>query len=114
MKKKFSNKKIFIAGHRGMVGTSLTKFFKKNNFGKIITINRKDLNLENYKEVEKFVRNKKPDIIINCAGKVGGIMANLNYPTEFLYENIVIQLNLIKSAYKNKIKDFINLGSSCI
>ena len=114
MKKKFSNKKIFIAGHRGMVGTSLTKFFKKNNFGKIITINRKDLNLENYKEVEKFVRNKKPDIIINCAGKVGGIMANSNYPTEFLYENIVIQLNLIKSAYKNKIKDFINLGSSCI
>ena len=114
MKKKFSNKKIFIAGHRGMVGTSLTKFFKKNNFGKIITINRKNLNLENYKEVEKFVRNKKPDIIINCAGKVGGIMANSNYPTEFLYENIVIQLNLIKSAYKNNIKDFINLGSSCI
>ena len=114
MKKKFSNKKIFIAGHRGMVGTSLTKIFKKKKFGRIITINRKELNLENYKEVEKFVRNKKPDIIINCAGKVGGIMANSNYPTEFLYENIVIQLNLIKSAYKNKIKDFINLGSSCI
>ena len=114
MKKNFSKKKIFIAGHRGMVGTSLTKIFKEKKFGRIITINRKELNLENYKEVEKFIKKTKPDIIVNCAGKVGGIMANSTYPTEFLYENIHIQLNLIKSAYKNKIKHFINLGSSCI
>ena len=62
----------------------------------------------------EFIRRKKPDIIINCAGRVGGIMANSTYPIEFLYENILIQLNLIKSAYKNNIKHFINLGSSCI
>ena len=97
-----------------MVGTSLTKFFKRKKFGKLITINRSRLNLENYNQVEKFIRRKKPDIIINCAGRVGGIMANSTYPIEFLYENILIQLNLIKSAYKNNIKHFINLGSSCI
>ena len=114
MKKNFSNKKIFIAGHRGMVGTSLKKYFKKKKFGKIITISRADLDLENYKKVEKFIKQKKPDIIINCAGRVGGILANSKYPIEFLYENISIQLNLIKSAYKNNIKHFINLGSSCI
>ncbi len=114
MIEKKSNKKIFIAGHRGMVGTSLTKFFKRKKFGKLITINRSRLNLENYNQVEKFIRRKKPDIIINCAGRVGGIMANSTYPIEFLYENILIQLNLIKSAYKNNIKHFINLGSSCI
>ena len=114
MKKNFSNKKIFIAGHRGMVGTSLKKYFKKKKFGKIITISRADLNLENYEKVEKFIKKKKPDIIINCAGRVGGILANSKYPIEFLYENISTQLNLIKSAYKNNIKHFINLGSSCI
>jgi len=114
MKKNFSNKKIFIAGHRGMVGTSLKTYFKKKKFGKIITISRADLNLENYEKVEKFIKQKKPDIIINCAGRVGGILANSKYPIEFLYENISTQLNLIKSAYKNNIKHFINLGSSCI
>ncbi len=114
MKKTFKKVKIFIAGHRGMVGTSITNFLKKKKFGKIITINRSKLNLENYKQVENFIRKKKPEIIINCAGRVGGILANSKYPIEFMYENISIQLNLIKCAYDNKIKHLINLGSSCI
>ena len=106
--------KIFIAGHKGMVGASLYNYFTKNNITKIITATRKQLDLQNRGNVDKFIRKNKPDVIINCAGKVGGILANSTYPTEFLYENIYIQTNLIKSAYKNKVKHFINLGSSCI
>tara|TARA_B100000579_G_scaffold425516_1_gene431351 strand:+ start:1256 stop:2227 length:972 start_codon:yes stop_codon:yes gene_type:complete len=106
--------KIFIAGHRGMVGNSLLNFFKTKKFGKLIYTTRSKLNLENYAKVENFIKKNKPDVIINCAGKVGGILANNVYPTEFLNENILIQTNLIKSAYKYKVPHFINLGSSCI
>ena len=108
------NIKIFIAGHRGMVGSSLLNYFKKKKFGKLLYANRSQLNLENYNKVYNFIKNKKPKVIINCAGKVGGILANNTYPTEFLNENILIQTNLITSAYKNKVPHFINLGSSCI
>jgi len=75
---------------------------------------RSALNLENSVKVDNFIKKHKPDVIVNCAGKVGGILANSIYPTEFLNENILIQTNLIKSAYKNNISHFINLGSSCI
>jgi GDP-L-fucose synthase len=108
------NYKIFIAGHNGMVGKSLVNFFKSKNFDNLILVSRKQLNLENFKKVNLFLRKKKPDVIINCAGRVGGIMANYNFPTEFLNENILIQTNLIKCAHENNIKHFINLGSSCI
>ena len=106
--------KVFIAGHNGMVGRSLANYLKKKEFGKIITASRKRLNLENYDKVNRFIKQKRPDIIINCAGRVGGILANSTFPTEFLNENIDIQSNLIKSSFKNKIDHFINLGSSCI
>ena len=108
------NLKIFIAGHNGMVGKSLVNFFRKKKIGKLILASRKELNLENFIKVEKFVKIQKPNVIINCAGKVGGILANSSYPTEFLNENILIQTNLIKSAFSNKLEHFINLGSSCI
>ena len=114
MKNQLSNYKIFIAGHRGMVGIAVINFLIKNNVKKIITATRKQLNLQIGSQVEKFIKKNKPDIIINCAGKVGGILANSTYPTEFLYENIYIQTNLIKFAYENKVKHLINLGSSCI
>jgi len=106
--------KIFITGHKGMVGSSLFNFFKKKKFGKLIFATRSALNLENSLKVDNFIKKHKPDVIVNCAGKVGGILANSVYPTEFLNENILIQTNLIKSAYKNNISHFINLGSSCI
>ena len=108
------NIKIYIAGHNGMVGRSIHKYLKKNKIGSIITANKKELNLENFKKVDKFIKKNKPNVIVNCAGKVGGILANNNFPTEFLNENIEIQTNLIKSSYLNNIKHFINLGSSCI
>ena len=111
MKKKL---KIYIAGHRGMVGRSVVSFFKKKKFGNLILATRSQLNLENYNKVNNFIKRKKPDVIINCAGRVGGILANSTFPTEFLNENIAIQTNLIKSSFKNHIEHFINLGSSCI
>ena len=114
MKIKLKNLKVFLAGHNGMVGLSLYSFFRSQNFKNIVTINRKKLNLCDHIKVDEFIRKIKPDIIINCAGKVGGIWANSNYPVEFLDENISIQMNLIKSAYKHKVKHLINLGSSCI
>ena len=106
--------KIFITGHKGMVGSSLLRFFKKKKFGKLLYATRLALNLENPIKVNNYIKKHKPDVIVNCAGKVGGILANSTYPTEFLNENILIQTNLIKSAYKNNISHFINLGSSCI
>jgi len=106
--------KIYIAGHNGMVGRSIHNYLKRNNIGKIIVTSKKKLNLENFSKVDKFLQKNNPDVIINCAGKVGGILANNNYPIEFLNENIAIQTNLIKSSYLNNIEHFINLGSSCI
>ena len=114
MQNQLKKYKIFIAGHNGMVGTSLKNYLIRNNVKKIITATRKKLNLEVANQVDNFIKKNKPDIIINCAGKVGGILANSTYPVDFLYENIYIQANLIKSAYNNNVKHFINLGSSCI
>ena len=107
-------KKIFIAGHRGMVGSALLRYLKKQGAKKLILVTRKKLDLLNHDKVYKFIKHKKPDVIINCAGRVGGILANSKYPVEFLNINIMIQLNLINAAYQNKIQNFINLGSSCI
>ncbi len=106
--------KIYIAGHNGMVGRSIHKYLIHNIICNIITANRKNLNLENINKVDKFIKENKPDVIVNCAGKVGGILANNNFPIEFLNENIAIQTNLIKSSFLNNVEHFINLGSSCI
>ena len=108
------NFKIYVAGHNGMVGRSVVRYLKKEGVKNIIFANRKKLNLLNTRDLEKFIKFKRPHIVINCAGKVGGILANASYPVEFMNENILIQLNLINISYKYKIKHFVNLGSSCI
>ena len=108
------NFKIFVAGHNGMVGRSVVRYLKNEGVRNIIFADRKKLNLLNTRDLEKFIKFKKPQIVINCAGKVGGILANASYPVEFINENILIQLNLINLSYKYKIKHFVNLGSSCI
>jgi GDP-L-fucose synthase len=105
---------IYIGGHNGMVGRSIHKYLLKKKTGNIITVDRKKLNLENLSKVNKFIKKIKPDVVINCAGKVGGILSINSYPTEFLNENILIQSNLIRSSFLNGINHFINLGSSCI
>ena len=114
MKIALKKKKIFIAGHNGMVGSSILRYFKKLGLKNIIVRSRKKLDLTNWNKVNKFLKKTKPDIVINCAGKVGGILANYNYPKEFLFENIYIQLNLLDTCFRNNIKTYINLGSSCI
>ena len=97
-----------------MVGSSILRYFKKLGLKNIIVRSRKKIDLTNWNKVNQFLKKTKPDIVINCAGKVGGILANSTYLKEFLLENIYIQLNLIDTCFKNKIKTFINLGSSCI
>ncbi len=106
-------KKIWIAGHKGMVGSSLVRAFEKTNY-KILTVNKKNLDLKNQTKVEKWVNKNKPDVIVIAAAKVGGIKYNSTYPANFIYDNLTISTNIIHSAYKNKIKKIINLGSACI
>jgi GDP-L-fucose synthase len=114
MKIALKKKKIFIAGHNGMVGSSILRYFKKLGLKNIIVQSRKKLDLTNWNKVNKFLIKTKPDIVINCAGRVGGILANFTYPKEFLFENIYIQLNLLDACCKNNVRTYINLGSSCI
>jgi len=97
-----------------MVGSALVRSFKKNTKYKIITTTRKDLDLLSQQKTFNFVKKHKPDLIIDAAARVGGIMANNTFRTEFLYQNLQIQNNLIYSALENDVKNFIFLGSSCI
>jgi len=106
--------KIFIAGHRGMVGSSCWRLLKKNGYKNLIGRNSSDLNLTNQKDVETFFLQEKPDAVINAAAKVGGIFANTQYPYQFLMDNMQIQNNLINSSLNNNVSKFIFLGSSCI
>jgi GDP-L-fucose synthase len=108
------NSKIFITGHKGLVGSSILKLLKNKGYKNLITIDKKKINLLDTKKVSNFIKVKKIDVIINCAARVGGILANSTYPVEFLYENIQMQNNLLFASKKFKIKRFIFLGSSCI
>ncbi len=109
-----SNSKIFIAGHKGMVGSSTMKLLLKYGFNNLLGLSSTDLDLRNQDHVYKFLKKEKPDAIINAAAMVGGILANNNNPYEFLMNNLLIQNNLIKFSYDLNIKKFIFLGSSCI
>ena len=105
--------KVFLAGHNGMVGSAILNKLKEKNFT-VITVDRKKLDLTHQNNVYKYLKKNKPNKIIIAAAKVGGIKANINYPGEFIYQNLAIQNNLIHGAYLNKINDIIFLGSSCI
>ncbi len=105
---------IYVAGHNGLVGSAIKRELKKNGFNNIIIRNRGDLDLTNSIEVANFFSNNKIDYVFDAAAKVGGIKANDNYSAEFIYENTMIQTNLIHYAYKNNVKKFLFLGSVCI
>ena len=107
------NDKIFIAGHNGLVGSSIHHLLKKN-YKNIIIADKKELDLIDQNQVRKFFKKNKIDIIILAAAKVGGINANQTKPVEFLYNNTMINMNVIRSAYESNIKKIIYLGSSCI
>ena len=108
------NDTIFIAGHKGLVGSSVLKSLKSKGFKKIITIDRKKLDLRDYKKVEIFFKKKRIDYMVMAAAKAGGIIANSTNQKDFFLENIEIQNSLLKFALKKKIKRTIYLGTSCI
>ena len=105
--------KIFIAGHKGMLGFALFLALKGHNV-ELITKDRKNLDLLNQNEVQKFFKNEKIDQVYLAAAKVGGIHANSTYPAEFIYENLMIQNNIIHNAFLSGVKKLLFLGSSCI
>ena len=109
-----SNDKIYIAGHNGMVGSAIVKKLHEKGFANIITRSSSELDLTNQQKVHNFLQNEKPNYIIIAAAKVGGIYANNIYPAEFIYQNLLIEANLIHGAYLAEINNLLFLGSSCI
>lgn len=106
--------KIYITGHRGMLGSTTLNLFKEAGYINIITANHAELDLTNQQAVEDFFQKEKPEYVIHIAAKVGGIKANIDNPAIFLYDNLIMQANVIHSSYKNDVKKFVFLGSSCI
>ena len=106
--------KIYLAGHRGMVGTAIYKELKQNGYSNIITRTSKVLDLRNQKSVNTFISDEKPDVVIIAAARVGGILANNTYPYQFLYDNLTIQNNIISASHNSGVQKLIFLGSSCI
>lgn len=106
--------KIYVAGHKGLVGSALMRRLQAEGFTNIITKDSTELDLCNQAAVEAFFEKEKPDYVFLAAAKVGGIMANSTYPAEFIYQNIMIASNVINASYKSGVKKLLNLGSSCI
>tara|TARA_B000000532_G_scaffold85333_2_gene68411 strand:+ start:294 stop:1223 length:930 start_codon:yes stop_codon:yes gene_type:complete len=106
--------KIFVAGHKGMVGSAIIRKLKKKGYTKVIFVEKKKLNLLDQNKVFKFLKKTRPDLVIIAAARVGGIQANSNFKQLFIYENLQIQNNLIHGSFLAKVKNLIFLGSSCI
>lgn len=108
------NAKIFVAGHRGLVGSAIKKELEENGYKNLLTRTHKELDLTDSSSVKDFFKLEKPDYVILSAAKVGGIHGNNTYPVEFFTENMKIQLNVIENSFKNNVKKLLFLGSSCI
>ena len=108
------NSKIYIAGHRGLVGSAIVKNLESKGYTNLVYRTHKELDLTNQSEVEEFFQNEKPEYVILAAAKVGGIVANNTYRADFIYENLAIQNNVIHNAYKYEVKKLLFLGSTCI
>ncbi|MBR1617741.1 GDP-L-fucose synthase [bacterium] len=108
------NSKIYLAGHRGLVGSAILRRLQKEGFNNIVFRTHKELDLCDKSAVEEFFEKEKPEYVILAAAKVGGIMANSTYPAEFIYQNLMIGLNIVEASRKHNVKKLVNLGSSCI
>jgi len=109
-----SNDKIYVAGHNGMVGSAIVRKLREKGFVNIITQSSSELDLVNQKDVHNFLQQEKPDYVVVAAAKVGGIHANDSYPAEFIYQNLMIEANLIHGSYLAGVNNLLFLGSSCI
>jgi GDP-L-fucose synthase len=108
------NDKIYIAGHRGLVGSAIVRQLESRGFANLLMRTHKELDLTNQAQVQAFFEQEKPNYVILAAAKVGGIHANNTYPADFIYQNMMIEANVINSAYENKVKRLLFLGSTCI
>jgi GDP-L-fucose synthase len=108
------NDKIYIAGHRGLVGSAIVRQLESRGFTNLLMRTHKELDLINQAQVQNFFTQENPDYVILAAAKVGGIHANNTYPADFIYQNMMIEANVINSAYENKVKRLLFLGSTCI
>jgi GDP-L-fucose synthase len=108
-----ANKRVYVAGHRGMVGSAVVRRLASEDC-EVITAGRDVVDLKRQTEVEAFMRDAKPDAIVMAAAKVGGILANDTYPADFLYDNLIIEANITQSAFENGVQKMLFLGSSCI
>lgn len=108
------NSRIFVAGHRGMVGSAISRLLKKMGYDTIFEKSSAELDLRNQQAVDQFFGQNKPEYVFLAAAKVGGILANKNFPSDFLYDNIMIEANVISAAKKHSVNKLLFLGSSCI
>jgi GDP-L-fucose synthase len=108
------NDKIYIAGHRGLVGSAIVRQLESRGFTNLLMRTHKELDLTNQAQVQSFFQQEKPDYVILAAAKVGGIHANNTYPADFIYQNMMIEANVINSAYENRVERLLFLGSTCI
>jgi len=108
------NDKIYIAGHRGLVGSAIVRQLESRGFTNLLMRTHKELDLTNQSQVQAFFAQEKPDYVILAAAKVGGIHANNTYPADFIYQNMMIEANVINSAYESRVKRLLFLGSTCI
>ena len=110
----FKDSKIYVAGHRGLLGSALLRKLRSEGYINIITRTHKELDLTNQKSVDHFFKKEKPEYVFLCAGLTGGIVANQAYPATFLHTNISIQDNVFQAAQEHKVKNLVFYGSSCI
>ena len=108
------NDKIYVAGHRGLVGSAIVNVLQQSGFNNLLTRTHRELDLTNQQAVAEFFQAEKPDHVFLAAAKVGGILANNEYPAEFIHQNLQIQSNVIHNAWQNNVKRLLFLGSSCI
>jgi len=109
-----TNDKIYVAGHRGMVGSAIVRLLREQGHSNFIFRTHAELDLTNQSVVEEFFSTQRPDVVYLAAAKVGGIHANDTYPAEFIYQNLMVEANVINSSFKNGVKKLLFLGSSCI
>ena len=109
-----SNSKVFVAGHKGLVGSAIIRNLKSKHYENIYWVRRSNCDLTNKIQVDAYFEQAKPEYVFLAAAKVGGIGANNDYPAEFIYDNLMIQSNIIDAAYRNGVKKLVFLGSSCI